>query len=200
MDLTLLIPQGETATFDQDSLTVLSGFVGVNLTTEVKEDVTDIQLISGDNTVVGFLPIVEHLCGLTEAGAQLFPEEFRDEILEQLSYRQTQLIPGLIDGQNRVVMPLVNRLNKALDFLVYIVQNKMTVADLVIIPCLYNFLKTSPEKMVLKLDNLLRWYDDIQHLPNFTADHLHLEIEQTAVKPPPPQPKQKKKKQPKKKE
>ena len=71
-------------------------------------------------------------------------------------------------------MPVLHKLNKDMDYLVFLVENKLTIVDIIIIPCLYNFFTTESEGIVLKLDNLIRHYDNLQHHENWRVDNLKI--------------------------
>jgi len=114
--------------------------------------------------------------------------ECNNDVIELLTFRDETLVPFILSGEKKQLLPTLSKFNKSLDYYVFVLEHRISLADLVLFPCFYNSLLSWNEDERVRFDNITRWYDHMQHLPSLFGkiDFIKVDINQTC---PPPKPK-----------
>eukprot|EP01124_Arcella_intermedia_P028708 TRINITY_DN589_c0_g1_i1.p1 TRINITY_DN589_c0_g1~~TRINITY_DN589_c0_g1_i1.p1 ORF type:complete len:426 (+),score=101.94 TRINITY_DN589_c0_g1_i1:5-1282(+) len=83
-----------------------------------------------------------------------------------LSYAQKDFLPTVRSGVVSKVRPLIAKLNKTLESLVFLVDNRLSLADIILFGALSEVVPRWTPEETHSFENISRYYDHIQHLPN----------------------------------
>jgi len=85
--------------------------------------------------------------------------------LNWISYAKKDLLPAIRSQQINKLRPCIAKLNKQIEPIVFLVSNRLSLADLVIFGLLTEVVPEWSQDDTHTNDNISRWYDNIQHLP-----------------------------------
>eukprot|EP01130_Rhizamoeba_saxonica_P011072 TRINITY_DN4583_c0_g1_i1.p1 TRINITY_DN4583_c0_g1~~TRINITY_DN4583_c0_g1_i1.p1 ORF type:complete len:185 (-),score=48.06 TRINITY_DN4583_c0_g1_i1:38-592(-) len=174
--------------FDLLPMNILTQLLQVDTTVVVDADRLDgksILLVQDDNEIDNFTDILFALAG----GSDFWPEDLDKKIRKQLEYRTNNLFTQLQSTEKKKLLPSLHKFNKLLETQVYLVDNVLTVCDVVTYPLFFSILEPMNNNERFRLENIVRWFNNLQHHPDITdlVEILDLPQEQ-----PKPQPKKKK--------
>jgi len=98
------------------------------------------------------------------------------EVQKWIQFRDDELLPATSGKDAKQLFPKFSKLSKALEASVFIVNNKLSLADLALFVALSPTIKGLSEDDRARFDNITRWFDNIQHLRSISAKVKELNL------------------------
>jgi len=80
------------------------------------------------------------------------------------SYVKTELSAAISSNEKKNLLPVLHKLNKKIEPIVFVAANRLSLADLVLFSFLQPVVASWKDEDTWTFDNISRWYDNIQHL------------------------------------
>mmetsp|Transcript_19325 Transcript_19325/g.21504 ORF Transcript_19325/g.21504 Transcript_19325/m.21504 type:complete len:409 (+) Transcript_19325:46-1272(+) len=160
-----------------DLCQIVAAYSGAQLES-ITKDSAAIQLDDGATTLTDVYKVCSHLAG--DKRDQLFGTDAAVQTGETTSVQiknwwdkavlpEKGFLAALASGEKKQMFPALSLLKKALIRSVYLVNNRLSVADLLYFSAVHRVLPTLDDAdRFNRFPEVLRWYDNIQHLPAFT--------------------------------
>jgi len=125
-----------------------------------------LSLAEGNKAHTEVVSIASRLCELFNELSPLAGPDMKKEILGFFDYAAT-LSPSLASNEAKILRPALAKLNKQIEPVVFLVNNRLSLADLVLFCHISSAVKKWTLEDIQSSDihsNIFRWYDNIQHL------------------------------------
>jgi methionine--tRNA ligase beta chain len=99
------------------------------------------------------------------------------ETKKWIQFKDDELVPALKSGDQKQIIPKLVKLSKALESLVFLVNNKLSVADLANFVAIAPTIRAFSDEERSRFDNISRWFDHIQHLRFLSAKVSELKLD-----------------------
>jgi len=150
---------------------LVSSFVSQNLNVKTVDD-SEYKLhnygraplfVNGNRVEADFVSVLTSVVNLDKS----VPESLvtvSDEVTGWFVYVKNDLHPAILGGEKKTLLPVLHKLNKKIEPVVFVVSNRLSLADIVLFSYLRPVVSTWKDEETWTFDNISRWYDNIQHL------------------------------------
>jgi len=123
-------------------------------------------LVEGHKIIDDWTSIAIALCESDQSvkDTLLGDEDRKKQVLDWIKYVRDDLLPAIRTDQLNKIKPVLAKLSKKLETIVFLVSNRLSLADLVVFGTISVLVKGWSEEETHKSDDISRWYDNIQHL------------------------------------
>lgn len=150
---------------DSFSIKILSAFLNPSLIQLVESDSSKAPLFeNGQRKETDLTAIFLAVLSLDSKVNEQLLGNRSDEIHTWLNYVKTDLKPAIASGEKKQLLPVLHKLNKKIEPIVYLVSNQFSLADIVLFSSVQPVVASWKDEETWTFDNISRWYDNIQHL------------------------------------